>query len=64
MEKQVTLNDATKSDDWKCIGGINAGDDSYRVYQSEKTGEQHNFSHKKVFSSNLLSSPFDSLLLV
>lgn len=40
MSKQVTINEATKSDDWKCTGGINAGDDSYRIYESEKTGEK------------------------
>lgn len=39
MAKYVTLSEATKSDDWKCTGGINAGQDSYRSFASEKTGE-------------------------
>jgi len=38
--KQVTLQNATKSDDWKCTGGLNAGVDSYRVYTSEKVQER------------------------
>jgi hypothetical protein len=39
MNKYPSLNEATKSDDWKCTGGVNAGQDSYRVFESEKTGQ-------------------------
>jgi len=38
-KNHVTINEATKADDWKCTGGINAGDDSYRTYESESTGQ-------------------------
>lgn len=40
MYKHVTLSEATKANDWKCTGGINAGQDSYRIYQSESVREQ------------------------
>jgi hypothetical protein len=40
MKTQVTRQEAKKSDDWKCAGGINAGDDSYRVYESEKMQQE------------------------
>lgn len=38
-KNHVTINEATKAEDWKCTGGINAGDDSYRTYESESTGQ-------------------------
>lgn len=40
MKRQVKINDAEKSDDWKCTSRFNAGDDSYRVYESEKVGQR------------------------
>jgi hypothetical protein len=41
MAKQVSLHEATKSDDWKVNKerSVNIGDESFRVYESEKTGE-------------------------
>lgn len=39
MKNYVTMNEATTADDWKCTGGVNAGQDSYRIYESETTGE-------------------------
>lgn len=40
--KYVTSENATKSDDWKCLHdqSFNAGEDSHRVYVSEKCSEQ------------------------
>jgi hypothetical protein len=38
--KQVKIEDATKSEDWECVGGLNAGADSYRVYESESKQEK------------------------
>lgn len=40
MPKHVTISEATKSKDWECTGGINAGDDSYRIYESKSTDEK------------------------
>lgn len=38
--KHINIDNATKSDDWKIVNGANCGDDSYRVYQSEKVQEE------------------------
>lgn len=35
-----TKEDATKSSDWKYTKGLNAGQDSYRVYQSESLSQE------------------------
>lgn len=40
MKEQVQIKDAIKSDDWVCTKAINAGSDSYRVYESEKTNQK------------------------
>lgn len=35
MKDYVSIEVATKASDWRCTGGVNAGSDSYRVYESE-----------------------------